>query len=238
MNVVSLIIWEEKDQYFKTSMNFYPWKVEREKSIQGVLSDYPHFYEIHSEDTSHPNLFATRESGNGKFIISNKKGDYTRYGPHYLGVLKANFWGTGFDLFDYGIDLKLEEDLIPEGFLSRPKQYGKIQYETNILAEVPRAFKFLFDNPENNHQESVLENVKPKWYEDRGWYCLNFYGRALTASAKNFQLVEEGDTDDDIILMHGKEKKNFYNVDYRSPLNSIQAFSISLAAIGHKRAVG
>jgi hypothetical protein len=51
-------------------------------------------------------------------------------------------------------------------------------------------------------------------------------------------LAEEGDDDEDIILMHGKEKKDVYNVDYRSPLNPIQAFSISLAAIGHKRAVG
>ena len=119
-----------------------------------------------------------------------------------------------------------------------PKEYGKIQYETNILAEVPRAFKFVFNNPDLNNEETILENVKPKWYEDRGCYWLNFYGRALTASAKNFQLKEEGDTDDDIILMHGKEKKGVYNVDYRSPLNSIQTFMISLAALGHKRAVG
>ncbi|CAI2374044.1 unnamed protein product [Moneuplotes crassus] len=235
---VSLIICDDKNKCFKTNMNFYPCKVDRKKSIQGVLSDYPHYYEIHCEDPTHQSLYAMRGSVNGKFIISNKSGEFTRYGPHYIGVLKANFWGTGFDLFDYGIDLELEEDLVPEGFLSKPKQYGKIQYETNILAEVPRAFKFLFDNPENDNEETTLENVKPKWYEDRGCYCLNFYGRALQASAKNFQLVEEGDTDCDIILMHGKEEKNHYNVDYRSPLNSVQAFVISLAAIGHKRAVG
>ncbi len=63
-----------------------------------------------------------RESENGKFIISCKENDYIRYGPNYLGVLKAGFWGTGFDLFNYGIKLELEEDLVPEGFLSQPKQ--------------------------------------------------------------------------------------------------------------------
>ena len=203
-----------------------------------MISDYPHFYEIHWDDVTHPTVYATRESVNGKFIISSKKGEYTRYGPYYLGVLKANFWGTGFDLFDYGIDVKLEEDIIPEGFLSKPKSYGKIQYETNILAEVPRAFKFLFNNPENNNEETTLENVKPQWHEERGCHVLNFYGRAMTASAKNFQLIEQGDTDEDIVLMHGKEKTGVYNVDYRSPLNSIQSFAISLAAIGNKRAVG
>jgi len=139
---------------------------------------------------------------------------------------------------DYGIDVDMDDDLIPEGFLQKPKSYGKIQYQTNILAEVPRAFKFVFNNPENDNQVTTLENMKPVYHDDRGCYCLNFYGRALTASAKNFQLIEEGDTDEDIVLMHGKESKGVYNVDYRSPLNSIQTFCISLAAIGNKRAVG
>lgn len=167
-----------------------------------------------------------------------EENDFTEFGPNYLGVLKANFWGTGFDLFDYGTDLKLDYDTIPEGFIKTVKGYGKIQYETNILAEVPRAFKFMFPNPENDFDETVLENVKPEYNEQRGCYCLNFFGRALTASAKNFQLVEKGDLDQDIVLMHGKESKDEYNVDYRSPLNSIQTFAISIAAIGHKRAVG
>lgn len=171
-------------------------------------------------------------------MIFKSNEDYIKYGPSYLGVVKANFWGTGFDLFDHGIDVKLEEGLIPEGFLTSPKNFGKIKYETNILAEVPRAFKFSFPNPENDFEESTLENVKPVYNDDRGCYCLNFYGRAMAASAKNFQLIEVGDQDEDIVLMHGKQGKGAYNLDYRSPLNPIQAFGISLAAIGHKRAVG
>ena len=232
------LVNDEKDQYFKANMSFYPCKVTRTKSEEGVISDYPHFYKIYSDDTSHPLLFAWRNNVNGRFRLSKWEGDYTLYGPNYLGSLKASFWGTGFDVIDYGLDFEFEEDIIPEGFITKPKQYGKIQYETNILAEVPRAFKFIFSNPELNDEETTLKNVKPIYNEERGWYCLNFYGRALTASAKNFQLIEEDDVDDDIILMHGKEKKGEYNVDYRSPLNSVQAFCISLAAIGHKRAVG
>jgi hypothetical protein len=202
------------------------------------MSDYPHFYELHCDDINHPTLYGMRGSISGQFIISMDKDDFTEFGPSYLGVLKANFWGTGFDLFDYGVDLKIDDDIIPEGFINSPRNYGKIQYETNILAEVPRAFKFMFPNPENDFEESVLENVKPEYNEQRGCYCLNFFGRALTASAKNFQLIEKGDTDEDIVLMHGKEAADDYNVDYRSPLNSVQVFAISLAAIGHKRAVG
>jgi len=232
------LVNDEKDAYFKTSMSFYPWKVIRTKSEEGMISDYPHYYKIVSEDKSHPVIFATRNSINGRFRISKLEGDYTLYGPNYLGMLKANFWGTGFDLIDYGIEFEFEEGIIPEGFLTKPKPYGKIQYETNILAEVPRAFKFTFENPERDYESTTLQNVKPVFNAERGCYCLNFYGRALTASAKNFQLVETDDTDEDIVLMHGKEKRNEYNVDYRSPLNPVQSFCISLAAIGNKRAVG
>lgn len=179
-----------------------------------------------------------RYSVNGEFIISKSDKDFAKYGPNYLGILKGNFWGTGFDLLDYGIDLDIDDGIIPEGFLNPPKNYGKIKYETNILAEVPRAFKFSFANPDNNFEETTLENVKPVYHEDRGCYCLNFFGRAMKASAKNFQLIETGDEDEDIVYMHGKETKGEYNIDYRSPLNPVQAFCISLAAIGHKRAVG
>lgn len=232
------LIQEDKDAYFKTSMSFYPCKIERTKSTKGVISDYPHYYELICDDPTHPKLFAMRSSGSSEFVISKSKEDYLKYGPNYLGVVKANFWGTGFDLFDYGVDVKLEDGLIPEGFLTPPKNYGKIKYETNILAEVPRAFKFTFQNPENDYDDTTLENVKPIYNNERGCYCLNFYGRAMAASAKNFQLMEVDDVNEDIILMHGKESKGTYNMDYRSPLNPMQAFCISLAAIGHKRAVG
>lgn len=87
-------------------------------------------------------------------------------------------------------------------------------------------------------EEITLQNVKPLFNKERGWYWLDFYGRAMVASAKNFQMIEENDYSEDIVLMHGKDSKGEYNVDYRSPLNPTQAFWISLAAIGHKRAVG
>lgn len=190
------------------------------------------------DDPNHPVIYAIRKSENSDFVLSKLEDDFTKYGPNYLGKIQANFWGTGFDLINYGIDVELDEGIIPEGFLHKPNNYGKIKYQTNILAEVPRAFKFSFPDPENDHEETTLENLKPEYNEDRGCYCLNFYGRAMAASAKNFQLIESGDQDEDIILMHGKEGKGIFNVDYRSPLNPIQAFCISLAAIGHKRAVG
>lgn len=45
--------------------------------------------------------------------------------------------------------------------------YGKIKYETNFLAEVPRAFKFTFPDPEAEGEEITLQNVKPQFNKDR-----------------------------------------------------------------------
>jgi Tub family len=39
-----------------------------------------------------------------------------------------------------------------------------------------------------------------------GAYCLNFSGRVTAASVKNFQLVEEGDPSERVVLQYGKVK--------------------------------
>ena len=67
-------------------------------------------------------------------------------------------------------------------------------------------------------------------------YTLNFYGRVKKASAKNFQIIIPGDTDN-ILLQHGKVSKNEFNLDFREPFSPLFAFAVSLAAIGKKRVV-
>jgi tubby and related proteins len=50
----------------------------------------------------------------------------------------------------------------------------------------------------------LLRNKPPKWNEQLGAYCLNFSGRVTAASVKNFQLVEEGDASERVVLQYGK----------------------------------
>lgn len=45
-------------------------KVNRIKSEEGLLSDYPHFYELRLEGKDEVKLNAVRNSENGEFIIS------------------------------------------------------------------------------------------------------------------------------------------------------------------------
>ena len=65
-------------------------------------------------------MFACRNSENSEFIISKKQNDFTTYGTNYLGVLRPNFAGTWFELYDYGLDVKHLNDL-PKGFLPRQR---------------------------------------------------------------------------------------------------------------------
>jgi hypothetical protein len=46
------------------------------------------------------------------------------------------------------------------------------------------------------------------------------------------------DKDEEFYLSHGKQQPNMFNLDYRAPFNIINAFAISLSAIGKKRVVG
>lgn len=40
------------------------------------------------------------------------------------------------------------------------------------------------------------------------------------------------------VLSHGKQASNKFNLDFRAPFAPVQAFAISLTAIGKKRVVG
>ena len=92
--------------------------VIRKKSEMGVFSDYPHFYELRREGAEKQLMFAVRNSENSEFILTRQEGDFTIYGANFMGILKPNFAGTWFELYDYGLEPKQLGDL-PKGFLPR-----------------------------------------------------------------------------------------------------------------------
>ncbi len=73
-------------------------------------------------------------------------------------------------------------------------------------------------------------------------HILNFNGRVLQPSKKNFQLILEGSDSDEadkshkVILQFGKRKKNVYALDFSYPLNAIQAYGICLSTLAGKLA--
>ncbi len=92
-------------------------KVNRIKSEEGLISDYPHFYEMKFEGKTEVTLFGIRNSENGEFIISSQKNDFTLYGRNYLGTCIPNFLGTKFEVYDFGLEKGYVTKDLPEGLL-------------------------------------------------------------------------------------------------------------------------
>ena len=157
-----------------------------------------------------------------------------------MGIIMPNFLGTRFEVFDYGFESSLISKDLPKDFLPSRRRLATIEYDTNFFAERPRAFRISISDYEKGNDQQIsrkFENLAPRFNDQRGCYTLNFYGRVSKASARNFQLVESG-LEDDIYLSHGKCSQNEFNLDFKTPFNSLIAFAISLSAIGKKRVVG
>jgi len=79
-------------------------KVERTKSSEGLLSDYPHYYKLKLEGKSDIRLHAIRSTENGEFLISSLENDFTIYGRNHIGTAVPNFLGTKFEVYNYGVE--------------------------------------------------------------------------------------------------------------------------------------
>jgi len=189
-----------------------------------LFSDYPHYYRFKTEGKEEFKMGATRESENGKFIISSIDNIYSEYGKTYLGQIIPNFLGTKFELYDSGIDPAYisKESGLPKNFIPYRRKIAIIEYDSNFFAEKPRSFRIsICDYEKNSFNINIaFENMAPKYNEARGCYTLNFFGRVNKASARNFQMIlSDCDNDDDMYLTHGKVSKNDFNIDYRAPFN-------------------
>ena len=62
-----------------------------------------------------------------------------------------------------------------------------------------------------------------------GAHSLDFKGRVTVPSVKNFQLVIEGRQQDDVICQFGKVGDDEFHLDFKAPLNPLQAFALAVA---------
>jgi len=96
-----------------------------------------------------------------------------------VGVLKPNFLGTSFELFDHGFEEVIAKQL-PKKFLPVRIKIATIEYDSNFFAEKPRSFRVSFHDFMRNDPMTIthkFENLQPRYNEARGCYTLNFYGR-------------------------------------------------------------
>lgn len=71
----------------------------------------------------------------------------------------------------------------------------------------------------------VFETKEPQF--ENGNYRLNFHGRVSVPSVKNFQLISPDDQDN-VICQFGKVGEDKFHLDFKTPMNAFQAFSLAL----------
>ena len=87
-----------------------------------------------------------------------------------------------------------------------------------------------FDATEATFDNIYRYQTKQPVLQD-GCYRLNFRGRVLQPSVKNFQLIPEDDIHN-IGVLFGKVSEDRYHLDYKFPFTAIQAFACALAQFG------
>jgi hypothetical protein len=94
----------ELEKYFIVNNYFNMGKVLRRKSVDNLMDDYPHYYQLVLENDPTMTLYAIRSSENANFILSRSIDDFDKFGVNYVAEIIPNFWGTYFDVYDYGYE--------------------------------------------------------------------------------------------------------------------------------------
>jgi hypothetical protein len=84
--------------------------------------------------------------------------------------------------------------------------------------------------PEGSRDAQFLCTKKPAWNDQVESLVLDFKGRTVMSSAKNFQLAME-ERPEHVICQYGKIGPTTFSLDFRYPLSVIQAFGMSLTTM-------
>eukprot|EP00912_Choanoflagellata_sp_UC4_P001601 UC4_evm3s1019 len=78
---------------------------------------------------------------------------------------------------------------------------------------------------------------EPFWHPQRQMFMLDFQGRVARSSQKNFQLVEDNDAEEQVVLQFGRVRDDVFILDFTWPFNPLQAFCVALTAFDAKLAI-
>lgn len=85
-------------------------------------------------------------------------------------------------------------------------------------------------NGEEHEQAVALENKKPTWNDEAGSLVLEFKGRSIIPSAKNFQLVLSSNKKE-VVCQFGKLGPQTFAVDIKYPITMIQAYAMGISTM-------
>ena len=135
-------------------------------------------------------------SNTTSYVFSTDRHDFSD--QKVIGRLISNFFCTEYKLYDAG---KEPSKCKNDPTLSR-SELGYVHYARidpgeprKITVVIPKKISKMKDSLINDFKNQKLENLyiyknhTPKFNKETGEHFLNFYGRALKPSAKNFQLI-------------------------------------------------
>ncbi|KAI8323758.1 hypothetical protein GQ54DRAFT_245486, partial [Martensiomyces pterosporus] len=79
----------------------------------------------------------------------------------------------------------------------------------------------------------ALCNKLPKWNQETESYMLDFGGRVVVSSVKNFQLMHPED-EDYTVLQFGKVGPDSFTLDMRFPMTPVVAMGIAITSLDRK----
>eukprot|EP00930_Biecheleria_cincta_P006187 TRINITY_DN10716_c0_g1_i1.p1 TRINITY_DN10716_c0_g1~~TRINITY_DN10716_c0_g1_i1.p1 ORF type:complete len:300 (+),score=43.36 TRINITY_DN10716_c0_g1_i1:75-974(+) len=83
---------------------------------------------------------------------------------------------------------------------------------------------------DSSHESHRIVTRQPSWNDEVESLVLDFKGRDVMSSAKNFQLVLP-QRPEHVLCQYGKIGQSTFGLDFKYPLSTIQAFGISLSTL-------
>lgn len=224
--------------------------VIRNKSGRHML--HP-LYTVYSEDGDRFLMAAKKRMANrtSNYLIAMSPNPTDRKSENVVGKLRANWTGSGYLVFDEGIN---PEKAVTDTAVRRELAMINFEYDKmgpgRMMVAVPRVtggratvFKPMEHTKgieaavERRDSDAImfLANKRPKWDDSVGGHVLNFQGRVTMSSVKNFQLGCD-ELGDETVLQFGRVGKNKFTMDFQYPLSAVQAFAICLSSLDGKLA--
>ncbi|KAJ1656657.1 hypothetical protein IWQ61_003810 [Dispira simplex] len=194
---------------------------------------------------------------NAYYFISRSQHNVQSGDENIVGKVRANFLGTEYIVYDNGHNPHKPLDSVHPTTQVR-EELCAVLYEPNILGfKGPRKMTLILpavnrDGTRQHHRPGkddvslvemyrstcnpsllILHNKVPQWNEESHSYVLNFNGRVVLASVKNFQIVSANSLDY-IVLQCGRVSGNTFTLDFQYPITPLQAFGIALCSIDDK----